>query len=413
VGPASSTDNAIARFDQATGKLIQNSANAILQDSGAVSFADCAIYGTNAAGNTFVGAGTVNTSTLSQNSATSCVSVGKNAGKSITTGSDSNVFVGVDAGQAMTVGDTSTFVGAGAGYSQTGNVSGNTAVGYFALYTNASGTNCVAVGNSAGRSSTGSSQTMVGHSAGYYVTGGNSTFVGASAGFGVSGSSTGADNVGIGQGSLGVFTTGSQNSGCGTSTLTLITTGGANSAFGYNSGNLTIAGADFNTFSNCTFLGANTRVSGSNQVQIGDSATTAYAYGAVQDRSDERDKSEIRNCELGLNFILELSPKQWKWDLREDYVSRDPKTGKTFKRAKDGSRKRKRFHSGFLAQDIDRACRKLEVDFAGLQWHGKNGGDDVWSLGYQELLAPMVGAIKELAARNAELSARIDKLERK
>lgn len=39
VGPASSTDNAFARFDGVTGKLIQNSTNATLDDNGNASFA--------------------------------------------------------------------------------------------------------------------------------------------------------------------------------------------------------------------------------------------------------------------------------------------------------------------------------------------------------------------------------------
>jgi len=39
VGPAASTDHAIARFDGATGKLLQDTANAILEDSGALKVA--------------------------------------------------------------------------------------------------------------------------------------------------------------------------------------------------------------------------------------------------------------------------------------------------------------------------------------------------------------------------------------
>jgi len=40
VGPASSTDNAIARFDGTTGKLVQNSQYAIVDDNGAATFGD-------------------------------------------------------------------------------------------------------------------------------------------------------------------------------------------------------------------------------------------------------------------------------------------------------------------------------------------------------------------------------------
>jgi hypothetical protein len=40
VGPASSTDEAVARFDSTTGKLLQNSSTLTLSDAGALSFAD-------------------------------------------------------------------------------------------------------------------------------------------------------------------------------------------------------------------------------------------------------------------------------------------------------------------------------------------------------------------------------------
>lgn len=49
VGPSSSTDNALARFDSTTGKIIQNSA-ATLDDSGILSTASIIVSGTNGAG---------------------------------------------------------------------------------------------------------------------------------------------------------------------------------------------------------------------------------------------------------------------------------------------------------------------------------------------------------------------------
>ncbi len=58
-GPASSTDNAIARFDGTTGKLVQNS-DCTISDTGAVSFPTSTthIFGANSAGNTVVSART-------------------------------------------------------------------------------------------------------------------------------------------------------------------------------------------------------------------------------------------------------------------------------------------------------------------------------------------------------------------
>ena len=51
VGPASSTDNAFARFDSTTGKLLQNSTGATLNDTGAPSFTgSVTVAGTAASG---------------------------------------------------------------------------------------------------------------------------------------------------------------------------------------------------------------------------------------------------------------------------------------------------------------------------------------------------------------------------
>ena len=55
VGPASSTDNAFARFDSTTGKLLQNSTGATLSDTGAPSFTGAVtVAGTAAAGSSLV-----------------------------------------------------------------------------------------------------------------------------------------------------------------------------------------------------------------------------------------------------------------------------------------------------------------------------------------------------------------------
>ena len=48
-------------------------------------------------------------------------------------------------------------------------------------------------------------------------------------------------------------------------------------------------------------------------------------------------------------------------------------------------------------------CDTLGVDFGGLQHHEKAGGDDVWSIGYEELVAPLIASVQALAARVREL----------
>jgi hypothetical protein len=43
------------------------------------------------------------------------------------------------------------------------------------------------------------------------------------------------------------------------------------------------------------------------------------------------------------------------------------------------------------------------IDFGGYQDHAINGGVDVLSIGYAELIAPLVKAVQELSARVAQL----------
>ncbi len=143
---------------------------------------------------------------------------------------------------------------------------------------------------------------------------------------------------------------------------------------------------------NCTGLGYDAEVTGSNQVQLGNSSTTTYAYGAVANRSDARDKTDVRSTSLGLAFILALRPVEFRWDYREDYG-----WGK-----KDGSKTRSRFHQGFIAQDVKKVLEEQRVDFGGFQDHSIAAGKDVMSLGYTEFIAPLVKAIQELAAEFAE-----------
>ena len=166
-------------------------------------------------------------------------------------------------------------------------------------------------------------------------------------------------------------------------------TGNSNTFLGSLAGVQTVA------YTNCTLLGNGTAVTGSNQVQLGDSATTTYAYGAVQNRSDARDKTDIRDTQLGLDFINALRPVDFRWDYRADYDGE-----------KDGSKARSRFHHGLIAQEVKSACDAAGVDFGGYQDHTISGGADVLSIGYDEMIAPLIKAVQELTARVAELEAK-------
>ena len=139
---------------------------------------------------------------------------------------------------------------------------------------------------------------------------------------------------------------------------------------------------------------------------LGTSGTQVYGYG-YNTVSDERDKADIRETELGLNFILQIKPIQYHYNYRVDYkqVDIDPTTKE--KRVtvlkNDGSKKRKRFHQGVSAQQVKSVMDKLKVDFAGYQDHKIVGGEDQLTIGYQQFIGPLIKSVQELNAQHVAL----------
>lgn len=272
----------------------------------------------------------------------------------------------------------------------------------------------------------------------------------------VNSSYSGSDNILMG-GAYGSLTSGHGNIMLGYSLGTSLSSGTNNVAIGkFTMGNVTTNSSNVaigerayqgGNYSNSSCLGAGSSVTGSNQVQLGNSSTTTYAYGAVQNRSDERDKADVRDTELGLEFVNALRPVDFKWDMREYYrqeapnpvakpeeLKEDASDEEKSKYAEklaaheaylvlknnweedvklsnithDGSKKRNRFHHGLIAQEVKAVLDAKGIDFGGFQDHKIAGGDDVLSIGYAELIAPMIKAIQELSAEVASLKAQLN-----
>lgn len=257
---------------------------------------------------------------------------------------DSNIAIGKNSGFYFTTAKENVSIGYESSLLST-TPSKNTIIGYKAGRSNTTGFSNSFFGCESGHSSTGSGHTLIGSRAGYSLNAGNyNTFIGE------------------------------------------------------QSGNLMQDGSANASTSNSTCIGRDSRVSGSNQVQLGSSSTTTYAYGAVQDRSDIRDKADIENTPLGLDFICKVNPVQYRWDYRDDYILIDEETGEVTTLEKDGSKKRSRLHQGVIAQQVKEVIDELGVDFGGYQDHSLNGGCDVKSIGYQEFIPPLIKAIQELKA---------------
>lgn len=244
---------------------------------------------------------------------------------------------------------------------------------------------------------------------------------------GAKSTSIGTQNTVVG-GYAGEKMVGNGNALFGYSSGGALTTGDSNTLIGRDAGYRMVTGETMKTANNVTCIGAYSCVSGSNQIQLGNSETTPYAYQPLQLRSDIRDTTDIRDSDLGIDFILGLRPVRGKWNIREDYLEKNEvqvgiskngqpiyetriKFNKTDYLAK--TKKRTRDHEWFIAQEVETLCKKMGVDFSGLHHSSVNGGSDVYSLGYDSFIPPIVKAIQDCWNKITILENRIEKLESK
>lgn len=190
-------------------------------------------------------------------------------------------------------------------------------------------------------------------------------------------------------------------------------------AIGRYSGAFNADGSDNTSFaSNVTCLGYDARVTGNNQLQLGNTSTTVYAQSAVQVRSDARDKIVDGETQLGLEFIEGLRPVQGRWNYRSDYFELEEYEdeegqlqGRLVEKENDGSKARVRPHQWFIAQEVKALADSLGVDFGGFQDHTVLGGCDVQTLAYEEFIPPIVKAIQEISQKQKDIEARLEALE--
>lgn len=268
----------------------------------------------------------------------------------------------------------------------------NTAIGHGSMYSNSSGTHNTALGlssliiNTTGYSNTAlGSSSMISNTIGYSNT---------AVGFGsLYSNTTGLYNSALGVNSLLLNTTGNSNSSLGINSLYNNTSGSYNIAIGYNSGTTLTTG------NNNILIGANsqpTSNSVSNQVTVGDNQITSLRCNvtSITSLSDRRDKKNITNLSLGLDFISKLIPRQFNWDKREWYDNS----------VSDNSKMEEKLTAGFIAQELEEIQHKENAEWLNLVF--KNNPDKLEAT-YGNLLPIMVKAIQELKAENDNLKAEI------
>ena len=275
----------------------------------------------------------------------------------------------------------------------------NTAVGYAALFANVTGSNNVAVGDSALAAHTVDNTTALGSGALQANTTGNfNTAVGYNA---MNANTIGISNTAVGCATLQANTTGSYNTAVGTRALCSNTTGICNVAHGgialcsNTTGNNNTAYGVQALYSNTTGssnvgIGVTATASSptvSNEVNIYNGSVTARfqgAAGAWNFVSDVRDKSNITDLTLGLDFVNALQPRRFEWTIRNSDVDQ----GKPA--------------AGFIAQEVLAVTEAQNANYTNLV---DTNDPNQYTFAATNLIPILTNAIKELSAKVATLEA--------
>lgn len=124
--------------------------------------------------------------------------------------------------------------------------------------------------------------------------------------------------------------------------------------------------------------------------------TTVYATNGTINTSDEREKTDFHDIELGLDFVNALKPKTYRWI----------EGGK--KREEDGSLTSVpgvRRHAGLIAQQVKEELVARGIDIALWTSDDKDDPEARQGLRYEQMIPILVKAVQELSARVAALEA--------
>ena len=346
------------------------------------------ITATDSAGNVSVGYGALNV--VQANSGDANVAVGYEALEDVTTGSN-NTGIGYRGAMNITSGNYNTALGTFTMYANTSG-SRNTALGYQALYSASGNDHNTAVGNRALVAATNNgSCTAVGSQALEDCTenGHNNTAIGVRASYKTT---SGQYNTSLGVDALEDNQTGQYNTACGSNALGNVS-GSNNSGLGYSAGKAGSPGGQLGNVSNRIVLGN------------GD-ITHLYCETSSISTSDERDKTDFTDLDIGLDFVKSLKPYTFKWDKRHKYVDWDKNPDTDLNSiTNDGTHKDAQLDLGFKAQEVEAlevAAGYKKEDETNLVIDLTDDGTK-YGIKYEKLVPILVKAIQELEARVKEL----------
>lgn len=226
--------------------------------------------------------------------------------------------------------------------------------------------------------SPGSGNICVGTTSGYNLSaGGGNTLLGNSSGYAIT---TGSVNTCIGNGAGGTITAGGNNTFLGGNA------GNASGGFApfIGSGNICIG--------NGSFASSNTV---SNEITLGTSAITTLrcAVTSITSLSDARDKKDIEELPVGLDFVNGLKPVTFTWDDRNE----------------DGKHDIADF--GFIAQDLKKSQENTGLAETLKLVYEEN--PEKLEASYGKLVPILVKAIQEMSSKMSSLEKELEILKTK
>ena len=250
----------------------------------------------------------------------------------------------------------------------------NTAIGCYALTSGTSGHSNFAGGvASLNDCTTGYSNVAVGYFAGYSINSGNRNTI-------------------IGHGAGDTMTTAQYNTIMGFDAGNAVTTGGNNLLLGKNAGVSGSPGGSISTGSSTIVLGDENM--GSCNIQ------TDWTVA-----SDERDKTDFTDLDIGLDFVKALAPVTYKWDKRAKYGDKTADDYDLNAQTPDGTHKEDWLDVGFKAQDVEtleKAAGYKMADKTNLMTSLTTDGKQ-YGLQYSKFIPILVNAIQELSAEVEKL----------
>jgi hypothetical protein len=236
----------------------------------------------------------------------------------------------------------------------------------------------------------------------------------------LSGSFTTSGTLQLGGGITGVVKT----TGSSTQTIAspLLSTAGSGQyymgstsyAIGQSGGSVNIsANGTGYQLSSSNNLFTRTLISQSSPVDLGINNTNnafgnLYYTGSLTQVSDQREKNNIADSDLGLGFINALTPRKYTKNFGASVFQELDENNIPRYSIREGVRP----HYGLIAQEVKQVMNDQSIsDFGGWKIQDTTDANSTQFLAYEEFISPMIKAIQELSAKVDALEQRVQQLE--